>query len=342
MAEIINVELEQESILETASELTTTISISDEIKQALLQCFSHVAWVDDEGQTYYDALYDALYPPVDLSSISCVYTQSGTVYDTDSLDSLKSDLVVTAHYSDQSTETVTTYTLSGTLTEGTSTITVTYMGKTTSFNVTVTENPSLYRELSYIQPSGEAYVNINYIPTQNTKIVMDYMNIKPSGDSFQCPIGAVQSTTQTADGKVFYFYIGSSNNLVANVCRGGGQGGGGATIAKDSRNVYSLSNSDISVDSVSYGKPRSSASMTDTLNASVGFTFYVFARNHGDTLVRAYATGKLYELSIYENDVLVRHYVPRQRKSDDVCGLLETINDVFYIGSGSGSIVGAV
>lgn len=136
--ELLNVELEQESILETASELTTTISISDEIKQALLQCFAHVAWVDDQGQTYYDALYDALYPPADLSSISCVYTQSGTVYDTDSLDSLKSDLVVTAHYSDSSTQTITTYTLSGTLAEGTSTITVSYLGKTTTFEVTVT------------------------------------------------------------------------------------------------------------------------------------------------------------------------------------------------------------
>ena len=72
-----------------------------------------------------------------LVSISAVYTQSGTVYDTDSLDSLKSDLVVTAHYSDSTTQTVTDYTLSGTLTEGTSTVTVAYGGKTTTFNVTV-------------------------------------------------------------------------------------------------------------------------------------------------------------------------------------------------------------
>lgn len=75
-----------------------------------------------------------------LSSISAVYTQSGTVYDTDTLDSLKSDLVVTATYSDSSTSTVasTDYTLSGTLTTGTSTITVSYGGKTTTFSVTVT------------------------------------------------------------------------------------------------------------------------------------------------------------------------------------------------------------
>ena len=72
-----------------------------------------------------------------LVSISAVYTQPGAVYDTDSLDSLKSDLVVTASYDNGTTQTVTDYTLSGTLTEGTSTITVSYGGKTTTFNVTV-------------------------------------------------------------------------------------------------------------------------------------------------------------------------------------------------------------
>lgn len=82
---------------------------------------------------------------VTLSSISAVYTQSGTVYDTDTLDSLKTDLVVTAHYSDNSTQTIPAadYTLSGTLTVGTSTITVSYGGKTTTFNVTVTETEVL-------------------------------------------------------------------------------------------------------------------------------------------------------------------------------------------------------
>lgn len=113
--------------------------LSNEAKAALLACFEKVAWVDEHGQDYYDALYNALYPPADLTSITCVYTQSGTVYDTDTLNSLKSDLVVTAHYTDTSTQTITTYTLSGSLTVGTSTITVMYGGKSTTFTVTVTE-----------------------------------------------------------------------------------------------------------------------------------------------------------------------------------------------------------
>lgn len=194
--------------------------LTNDIKEALLDCFAHVAWIDEDGQDYYDALHDALYPPIHataitlssnslsfatlnstqtltatvtpsdttdtvtwassntsvatvnngvvtsvaygsatitatcgsvsatcsvtiaqatVTSISAVYTQSGTVYDIDSLDSLKSDLVVTASWSNSTTSTVASadYTLSGTLTVGTSTITVSYGGKTTTFNVTV-------------------------------------------------------------------------------------------------------------------------------------------------------------------------------------------------------------
>lgn len=112
--------------------------LTADLKAALDQLAQKVAYIDEDGQDYYDALHSALYPPANLSSITCVYTQSGTVYDTDSLDSLKSDLVVTAHFSDSTTQIITSYTLSGSLTEGTSIVTVTYGGKSTTFNVTVT------------------------------------------------------------------------------------------------------------------------------------------------------------------------------------------------------------
>lgn len=213
-------------ILQVMSDLAA--GLADDIKQALLDCFAHVAWIDDDGQEYYDALEDALYPPTNLlgitaifdsgqtviyntatlddlkqyltvtaiyddgtsevvtayalsgtvetglcdftvtyggktasfrvnvvewlTQITAVYTQSGTVYDTDSLDDLKTDLVVTAYYADTTGETVSDYTLSGTLAVGTSTITVSYGGKTATFTVTVTDYRSV---MSYAYSDGE-------------------------------------------------------------------------------------------------------------------------------------------------------------------------------------------
>ena len=118
--------------------------LTEDIKTALLQLAAKVAYIDDDGQDYYDDLEDALYPPATLSYITCVYTQSGTVYDNQSLDSLKPNLVVTAHYDIGTTETVTSYTLSGTLATGTSTITVSYGGKTCTFTVVVTHATTQY------------------------------------------------------------------------------------------------------------------------------------------------------------------------------------------------------
>lgn len=119
------------------------LGFTEDFKEALLACFAHVAWTDEHGQDYYDALADALYPtpgPVTLVSITANYLQDRPIYSGDPLDKVQLDLSVTANYSDGTSVALAddAYSLSGTLTVGTSTITVTYSGKTTTFDVTVT------------------------------------------------------------------------------------------------------------------------------------------------------------------------------------------------------------
>ena len=85
-----------------------------------------------------------------LVSIDATYTQTGTVTPESSLSDLTSDLVVVATYDNSTTATLTSsqYTLSGTLTVGTSTITVSYGGKTDTFTVTVTSDLLYYWDLT--------------------------------------------------------------------------------------------------------------------------------------------------------------------------------------------------
>ncbi len=189
--------------------------ISDRAKLAILDCFRHVAWADNKGTEYYNALSAALEPPaVDsivadfkpgdkkfytsdtveslrkylnvkvlynngkqaytrayslsgtllstrniitvtysnksttfvataiakaVSSITCTYNQTIPIYEDSSLDLLRNDLIVVAYFNDSTEEVLDSlnYTLSGTLTEGTSVITVYYGGSTATFNVTV-------------------------------------------------------------------------------------------------------------------------------------------------------------------------------------------------------------
>lgn len=142
-----------------------TSGLSESVKQALLQVIENVAYTTPNGESYYQALYDALYPsapPAELVSISAVFTQgNNVVYDTDSLDTLKQYLVVTATYDDSTTANVSAYTLSGTLAVGTSTITVSYGGKTTTFNVTVTHDAGHSDMTGWAD--GIAYTNLEIV-----------------------------------------------------------------------------------------------------------------------------------------------------------------------------------
>ena len=116
-------------------------TFSNAAKHALIALLEKVAYIDQDGQDYLDTLETELFT-LEVDSVDAVFTQgANTIYDTDPLDRLKQYLVVTATYVDETTEVLSpsVYTLSGTLTVGTSTITVTYGGKTDTFDVIVKE-----------------------------------------------------------------------------------------------------------------------------------------------------------------------------------------------------------
>lgn len=135
--------------------------LSDEAKQALLVCFDHVAWANDDGQDYYDALEDALYPN-EYPKITVSFVQGNhTVYAGTSVDTLKPYLTVT-YYTDASTSRVLSaseYALSGLLVAGSNFVTVSYGGLTRRFNVTAEMSglPSGYTPYDYIRvkPTNE-------------------------------------------------------------------------------------------------------------------------------------------------------------------------------------------
>lgn len=131
--------------------------LSTDAKMALLNCFEHVAWIDEHGQTYYDTLHDALFPSA--VSISATFTPGSHVfYETDSLDALRPYLIVRATMPDSTVEIVTDYILTGSMAVGTNTITVRYQGLTDTFEVTTQANPA-YIEAVFTQPQSTIYTD---------------------------------------------------------------------------------------------------------------------------------------------------------------------------------------
>lgn len=125
------------------SDLTAAIAaigsgISDIAKAALLACFQHVAWTDEHGQNYYDALESALYADQYPKITATFNPGANIIYTDDALSTLKQYLTV-KHYESASdsgtTVSANDYTLTGVLTEGTSTIIVAYDGLSTAITV---------------------------------------------------------------------------------------------------------------------------------------------------------------------------------------------------------------
>lgn len=96
-------------------------------------------------------------PEVTLTSISAVY--SGGDVPVGTTVSALTDVVVTAYYSDGTSATVTGYILSGMITEGSNTITVSYGGMTTTFVVTGTTSGETETETLVIVPAT-SYPNV--------------------------------------------------------------------------------------------------------------------------------------------------------------------------------------
>lgn len=154
--------------------MTINSDLSDDVKNAILDCFENVTWATEEGQTYYDALEELFFPPIVVTSISAVFSQGqNIIYPTDSLDSLKHYLVVTATFDDETTQVLqdSDYTLSGTLTTGISTITATYSGKSDTFNVTVSAPVELTSISAVYTQSGTVYTS-NSLDSLKTNLVV--------------------------------------------------------------------------------------------------------------------------------------------------------------------------
>lgn len=66
-------------------------------------------------------------------------------------------------------------------------------------------------------------------------------------------------------------------------------------------------------------------------------TWNIFCQAWGTTNYTRFFMGKLYYMKIYLGTTLVRDFVPCYRKSDNVAGMYDLVNDVFYTNAGSGS-----
>ena len=299
--------------------------MSQEAKTALLACIEKVAWAVPNGDAYYDALYDALMNEKVLQSISAVFTQGSVIIrEGDDLSKLRPLLVVTAHYDDSTTKTLTTYTLSGTLSEGTSVITVAYGKTTTTFNVTVVSEDTLptgYTNIEYVWAKGDKWggcsVNTNVAPDENTEIeyVAEYGGFgQPSAHLLSCTGYYSLHLTAGANGSLFANRCGNESRISNNSKIQAG-------VPFEVR-MYRGGSDDVILDGTKI-MTISAGGTTPTGNFSI-FTY--------DGRTGYYANLKLYSMKIYDGSTIIRNFIPCINPSN-VVGLYDVVNGTFYSSS---------
>ena len=317
--------------------LWTEGGLSDEAKDALLACFEHVAWETPYGQTYLSALETALYTETHLVSITASYDQDRPIYNIDTQEEayakIALDLSVTANYSDGTSETVTGYTLSGTLEVGTNTVTVTYEGKTTTISVLVLSYiPAEYQQVEWIGMDGrngsanDRYIDLGFIPTLTTGLKF---RMRATGTQVANFFGIRQTTSGNNNAMLMLSYSSTHKIGVAR------WGSATELIPYDTDwHDYEIMPNSIKVDGTEYelADPGSGQSIT-TQTLSL---FGVYANVSG-TL--KWFDGGTHDIGgifyTYNGTAITGEFVPCYRKSDNAIGVYDRIGETFIAGHGS-------
>lgn len=178
--------------------------------------------------------------------------------------------------------------------------------------------PQGYTQVEYIQSSGTQYINTNFIPNNNTRVVMDMEIITAETNR---PIFGARTGTNINTYMAWQIsgtrYRSDFNTQLLNC---------------DVDTVLSRITVNKNKNICSFG----SISVTNTDGEfQCEYPLYLFTANSNGSPAGG-ASMRCYTCQIYDNDVLIRDYVSVTRDSDNKPGLYDFANDIFYANAGTG------
>ena len=169
-----------------------------------------------------------------------------------------------------------------------------------------------YGRLKYIEATTGQYTKTLVVPNANTTIEVDgYMT------SNRSLYGTASGLNGTGSGdKMSFIHMGNRFN---------------SNIATGQRHVFRQQNNLLYVDGVleyTFGSPTFIPKNQ----------MFLFARSTASSFdLEDGGSGRIYGVKIWDGDTLIRDMKPYIRKSDNVAGLYDFVNDVFYTNYGSGN-----
>ncbi len=189
--------------------------------------------------------------------------------------------------------------------------------------------PSDYMQVEYIESTGEQYINTNYIPNENTRII--------AKTTFN--IGCLFGTIDNEEIKSIVLAGAKGPNTWAEYARFFSKGGvqipyNFINTAENTVYEIEMTNSEAKI----ILNDKSYIANYTRENQNITTPLYIFARNTGAEAI-SFTQRKLYKFKIYNSNVLVRDYIPCYRKLDGEIGLYDLVNNIFYTNQGTGSFL---
>jgi hypothetical protein len=178
--------------------------------------------------------------------------------------------------------------------------------------------PSGYTRLDYIETTGEQYINTGVVPSPNSRVICDFQATDKDSENH------IFGSRQSSSSRAFAFSIRGTGTWRF----GYGSGYTGSKVADTNRHTVDVNKNVCTLDgSVLYTK--------DYEEFTGAYTIYIGAvKASGIYEGRA----KIYSCQIYDNDTLLRDYVPCINADGEI-GMWDKVNNVFYGNAGTGTFV---
>ena len=190
--------------------------------------------------------------------------------------------------------------------------------------------PSKYISLNYIESNGTQYIDIGLVPSANCGYEITWADMSANGSNYVMGSRAGSGTIYNAvSGSISSnsITIPLTNVALPNNYRQIGR----YFICK--ANFTSETNGTAEVFCVNTTETFSGTQSNSSSGATANMC--IFALNPSNI----HKGMRLFSAKIYDNNTLVRDLVPVKRRSDNVVGLYDKINGVFYTNAGSGSFI---
>lgn len=200
------------------------------------------------------------------------------------------------------------------------------------------ELPNTYQQIEYLQGTGTQGIILNYTPMSTTpadiKYELTYSDLVSEPTGWHYLIGGWLESSHKMPPSIVYSNNNYQDKLVLSICE--------ADIITngDWPTGNTVHTSIVTIDgSTAKMQLDNGTESSGTWSGSIDHAPAIFASNRGSSTLGSFSAYKFRELKIYENGILIHHYYPCYRKSDNEPGIYDVITNTFLTNNGTGDFI---